>query len=97
MRAQKNCKEANVTIREVLTIDAPLHKLNKRKQLDPSKQASKMTDESTLANSKISKVYIQANYENDKTLQKVIRPVKKQKHGNCLAPSTSLEGKMFII
>ena len=77
MRAQKNRKEANVTKREVLTIHAPLHKLNKCKQIDPSKQAFKLADESNLANSKISEVYFQANYENDKTIQKVIRLVKK--------------------
>ena len=57
-RAQKNCKEANVTKTEVLTIHAPLHKLNKCKQVHPSKQASKMTDESNLAFSKISRVYM---------------------------------------
>ena len=37
-----------------------------------------MADESKLANSKISKVYIQANYENDKIVQKVIRLVKNK-------------------
>ena len=37
MRAQKNRKEASVTKREVLTIHAPLHKLDKCKQVDPPK------------------------------------------------------------
>ena len=76
MRAQENLKEGNVTKRELLTIHAPLHKLEKRKQVDPPNQASKMLNQSNLSNSKISKVYIQAaNYENDKTVQKIIRLV----------------------
>ena len=74
LRAQQNCKEANVTKREVLTIHAPLHKLEKRKQVDPPEQASKMANESNLANSKISEVYNHANYEKTK-LFRVIRLV----------------------
>ena len=37
-----------------------------------------MADDSILTNSKISQVYIQANYENDKVIQKVIRLVKEK-------------------
>ena len=78
MRAQRNRKEANVTKREFLTIHAPLHKLEKRKQVDPPKQASKVANESNLANLKINRVYIQANNENDKIVQEVIRLVKNK-------------------
>ena len=55
IRAQQNRKG------EVLTIHAPLHDLKLNKQVESLSQASKMADESNLANSKISKVYIQAN------------------------------------
>ena len=55
-----------------------------------------MADDSILTNSKISQVYIQANYENDKVIQKVIRLVKK-KHYSYFASSTSLEGKISLI
>ena len=37
-----------------------------------------MTSESDLADSRISKVYIQANYENDKIIRKIVRLVKKK-------------------
>ena len=41
-----------------------------------------MADERNLATSKISKVYSQANYENDKIIQKVIRLVKNKNTAN---------------
>ena len=61
----------------MLKLHAPLHTIEKSKQVGRYKPVLNMTDGSILANSKISQVYIQANYENDKVIQKVIRLVKE--------------------
>ena len=39
-------------------------------------ESETMVDQRDLANSKISNVYVQANYQSDKTIQKIIRLVK---------------------
>ena len=70
IKSQNRNKESNT---QVLTVHASVHTLTQSKQVDQLKDTEKMAD---LANSKISKVYVQANYESDKTIQKVIRLVK---------------------
>ena len=70
IKSQNRNKESNT---QVLTVHASVHTLTQSKQVDQLQNIEKMAD---LANSKISKVYVQAKYESDKTIQKVIRLVK---------------------
>ena len=69
IKSQKRNKESNT---QVLTVHASVHTFTRSKQVNQLQDTEKMAD---LANSKISKVYVQANYESDKTIQKVIRLV----------------------
>ena len=66
-------KELNT---QVLTVHAPLHKLNQSKRVDKLQESETLAEQLDLANSKISKVYVQANYESEKTIQEIIRLVK---------------------
>ena len=51
----------------------------KSKQADKSQQPQAMASETISQNSRFSQVYIQANYEADKIIQKVIKLVEDKK------------------
>ena len=61
---------------QVLTVHAPVHKLNQSKQVEKLQESEKLEEQLNLANSKRSNVYVQAKYESEKTIQKIIRLVK---------------------
>ena len=71
--SQNGEKELNT---QVLTVHASVHKSNQSKQAAKIQEGQTMAEQRNLANSKISNVYVQANCESDKTIQKVIRLVK---------------------
>ena len=73
IRSQNGEKELNT---QVLTVHASVHKFNQSKQVAKLQEGQTMAEQRNLANSKISNVYVQANYESDKTIQKGIRLVK---------------------
>ena len=73
IRSQIGEKELNT---QVLTAHAPVHKLNQSKQVEKLQKSETMAEQLDSANSKISNVYVQANYESDKTIQNIIRLVK---------------------
>ena len=70
IRSQNGEKKLNT---QVLTVDASVHKSNQSEQAAKIQEGKTMAEQRNLANSKISKVYVQANYESDKTIQKGIR------------------------
>ena len=76
IRSQNGEKELNT---QVLTVHASVHKSNQSKQVSKIQESQTMAEQRNLANSKISNVYVHANYESDKTIQKVIRLVKDRK------------------
>ena len=69
IRSLNGEKELNT---QVLTVHAPVHKLNQSKQVEKLQESETMAEQLDLANSKISKVYVQANYQSDKTFHKII-------------------------
>ena len=88
IKSQNRNNESNT---QVSTIHASVHTLTQSNQVDKLQDIEKMAD---LANSKISKVYVQANYDSDKTIQKVIRLVKDRNVAVISRLSPSMEGKV---
>ena len=70
IRSQKNKAREIEAINENLIVHASAHKFNESKQVDKSQQASSMASESITPKPKKNKVYIQANYEADKSFNK---------------------------
>ena len=58
---------------KVLTVHEPVHNLSQSKQTAKLPESKLMACRNDLANSRISRLYVQANYEADKTIQKVIK------------------------
>ena len=73
INSQNSEKELNT---QVLTVHASVHKVNQSKQVDKLAESKTMAEQHDLENSKMSTVCVQANYEMNKTIQKVIRLVK---------------------
>ena len=79
IRTQKAAAEEIEARNEILTVHASKHTLIDNNQVDLNKQKPSMASEQITSNSRINQIYIQANYEADKTIQKVIKLV-KEKH-----------------
>ena len=63
---------------KVLTVHEPVHNLSQSEQVAKLPESKLMACRNDLANSRISRFYVQANYEADKTIQKVIKLVKER-------------------
>ena len=78
IRTQKAAAEEIEARNEILTVHASKHTLIDNNQVDLNKQKPSMASEQITSNSRINQIYIQANYEADKTIQKVIKLVKEK-------------------
>ena len=77
IRIVKQSKETKTAKESVLTVYKPMQLCVECKQSIETAINSEMTKD--LSDSKISRVYVQANYENDKIIQKIIRLLKENK------------------
>ena len=70
----------NSSVKEsVLKVHTPMRSSVISKQNTKVPISGKMTEERDLSKSKISQNYVQANYENDRKFQKIIRSIKDKK------------------
>ena len=63
---------------KVLTVHEPVHNLSQSEQVAKLPESKLMACRNDLAKSRISRLYVQANYEADKTIQKIIKLVKER-------------------
>ena len=75
IKMEKNGRELN---QRVLTVHVSVHKVNHGKQVGNLIEDETMALRHELPSSKFSRVYVQANYKSDRTIQRVIKLVKDQ-------------------
>ena len=93
IRAQESLKAGQKRNSRVLSVHAPTQTNIALESLTSVKKLPTMAEAKDLPNSKISSVYVEANAENDRDIQKVIHSVQKKFRRDC-PPAPSVEGKI---
>ena len=79
---------------EVLTVQKRMQTITASMQSANSSEHVPMAEQKTLANSKISQVYVRANVENDRLVQKVINLVQNRNAAVIARPPHPVEEKV---
>ena len=96
IRAQERLKAKQRQNSRVLSVHAPMQTNSALESLKGDKQLPTMAEAKDLPNSKISSVYVKANAENDRVVQKVINLV-QNRNSAVIARLPSVEGKIQFI